>query len=77
MFILNISFVIFLAAFGQTQELKITKLQDPTLSGLPDEILASQLIYTYSPKTRGNAPHFHSGPALGYVLKGMYLFQVK
>lgn len=52
-----------------------TVLQQPLVTPCPD-VVATSLVLTFPPGNEGTPPHYHSGPIVGYVLEGSFLFQV-
>jgi len=54
--------------------LKIVLEQPFTSPG--QDVVATVLHLTFPPGDIGSDPHFHSGPLVGYVLEGEFLFQV-
>lgn len=55
-------------------DLKVV-LEQPLLSPSPN-VVATSLILNFPPGDEGSPPHYHSGPVVGYVLEGSFLFQV-
>ncbi|XP_037031508.1 uncharacterized protein LOC119071015 [Bradysia coprophila] len=50
-------------------------LEQPLVIPAPNVVVTSMVI-TFPPGDEGSAPHYHSGPVVGHVLKGSFLFQV-
>ncbi|KAJ6629953.1 hypothetical protein Bhyg_15782, partial [Pseudolycoriella hygida] len=50
-------------------------LEQPIVTPFPD-VVATSLVLTFSPGDEGSPPHYHSGPVIGYVFEGSFLFQV-
>jgi quercetin dioxygenase-like cupin family protein len=44
---------------------------------LPDNPDAITLLVTLPPGSKGSAPHRHSGPAFGYVIRGEVIFELE
>lgn len=64
-------------AVGSSFSMDITVvLEQPLKSSSPD-VVATSLILDFPPGDEGSPPHTHSGPAVGYVVSGTFLIQVR
>lgn len=70
-------FIITLAVGSSSSELDIkVVLEQPLVTPSPN-IVATSLVLSFTPGDEGSLPHYHSGPVIGYVLEGLFLFQVR
>lgn len=53
-----------------------TVLEQPLVTPGPN-VVATSLVLTFTAGDEGAPPHHHSGPVIGYVLEGEFLFQVR
>lgn len=61
-------------SFSDTDIKKV--LEQPLVTPFPD-VVATSLVLTFAPGDEGTPPHYHPGPVVGYVLEGLFLFQVR
>jgi quercetin dioxygenase-like cupin family protein len=54
----------------------ITPLLEQNLTAPAPDVTATVLDLSFAPGDAGSPPHTHSGPTIGYVVEGEFLFQV-
>lgn len=65
-----------LAIVSFVNGLDVKTILQQTLQVPATNLVATTVVVTFPPGDEGSTPHHHSGPVVGYVLKGSFLFQV-